>query len=122
MRKAIRFPFALGASLRSFDQERDHAAYVDQLMRQLLLTRPGERIHRANFGSGIAALLFMPTSRGTAGLVKSLVWRAVDRYLDDYVIIERVAVDGEPGTIRIEVIYRLRADGSERVFREEITQ
>jgi hypothetical protein len=43
---AIRFPLAIDRGLAAVAHERDHSRHVDQLVRQVLLTDPGERVNR----------------------------------------------------------------------------
>ena len=44
-----------------------YAAHVDQMIRQVLLTAPGERVDLPEFGCGLRQLLFAPNSDRAAG-------------------------------------------------------
>ena len=50
---SIRHPFEIDAGLGRVRTEPDRSAYVRQLMLQVLLTSPGERIDRPDFGCGV---------------------------------------------------------------------
>ena len=56
----IRFPLTVNADMGRIALETKHAAYVEQLIRQVLFTNPGERINRPDFGCGIRQMVFMP--------------------------------------------------------------
>ena len=42
------------------DQRTDYARHVDQMIRQVLLTAPGERVDLPQFGCGLRQLVFAP--------------------------------------------------------------
>ena len=58
-----------------------YAAHVDQLIRQLLLTSPGERVCLPEFGCGLRRLVFAPQSDALAATVRIQVQQAIDRWL-----------------------------------------
>ena len=43
----------------------DDEDYLRGLVEQVLFTRPGERVNRPDFGSGVDRLVFAPTDRPT---------------------------------------------------------
>ena len=49
---AIKYPFAIDAGGGRAAEESDYEAYIRQLIRQVLMTAPGERINRPSFGAG----------------------------------------------------------------------
>lgn len=59
--------------------------HVDQLIRQVLLTAPGERVCLAEFGCGLRQLLFAPQSEALTANVRIQVRRSVERWLADQV-------------------------------------
>ena len=52
---------------------------VDQAVRAILLTEPGERIARPLFGAGLRRFLFQPNSLETRTLIKKTVEDALAR-------------------------------------------
>jgi phage baseplate assembly protein W len=65
MRRDYAFPFRIDAASGQAAQA-PYAAHVDQMIRQILLTSPGERIDLPTFGCGIRRLLFAPNTIGSA--------------------------------------------------------
>ena len=50
---SIRYPVAVDPARGALSEERSYPAHVEQLMMQVLLTNPGERINRPDFGCEI---------------------------------------------------------------------
>ena len=61
----IAFPFRIDAGFGQAAQAA-YAAHVDQMIRQVLLTAPGERVDLPEFGCGLRRLLFAPHVRRAA--------------------------------------------------------
>jgi phage baseplate assembly protein W len=74
-----------------------YAAHVDQLIRQLLLTAPGERADLPEFGCGLRNLLFAPNSDALQVTTQLLVQAAIKRWLSDQVDLKTCAVSPGPG-------------------------
>ncbi|PVM88440.1 hypothetical protein DDF62_14695 [Caulobacter radicis] len=89
---------------------------VDQAVRAVLLTEPGERIGRPVFGAGLRRFLFQPNSLETRAQIQKAVADALSRdegriRLEDV----RVAADPrEPTLLRIDVRYRVPPDPGPR--------
>jgi uncharacterized protein len=84
-------PFRLDAG----SQQVARAAYpehVDQMIRQLLLTSPGERVCLPEFGCGLRQLVFAPQSDALVANVRMQVRQAIDRWLADQVQLVEVDV------------------------------
>ena len=62
--QAIYHPLAISGKSARLRQETDYEAYIRQLIRQVLLTAPGERINRPEFGAGVRRLVFAPLQPG----------------------------------------------------------
>jgi hypothetical protein len=91
-----------------------YAAHVDQMVRQVLLTSPGERVNLPQFGCGLRQLVFAPLSDALAATVKLRTLQALQQWLGGIVDVTEVTVansaDGgvpEPGTIQVTVSYTL---------------
>lgn len=69
----------------------DYPHHVSQLVKQLLLTSPGERVCLPEFGCGLRRLVFAPQSDALAATVQIQVQQSIDRWLSDQV--ELIAVD-----------------------------
>jgi phage baseplate assembly protein W len=91
-----------------------YPAHVEQMVRQLLLTTPGERVNLPQFGCGLRGLVFSPLSDALTATVKLRVLQALDQWLAGIVAVGEVAVSSsqenallEPGTITVSVTYTL---------------
>ena len=69
IRREIRFPFAIDAASGQAAQT-DYASHVDQMIRQVLLTNPGERVCLPSFGAGLRRLLFAPMNTSLGATTK----------------------------------------------------
>jgi hypothetical protein len=87
--------------------------WVRGLIEQLLLTAPGERVMRPEFGSGALQLVFAPNGPELAAAVQLLVEGSVRRYLAGLVELEGLSVTAEDAVLRIALRYRLVATGAE---------
>jgi phage baseplate assembly protein W len=92
-----------------------YPAHVDQLIRQLLLTSPGERVCLPEFGSGLRRLVFAPQTDALTATVRIQVQQAITRWLGDQVSLGEVTVlsGADPangldeGTLLVTVNYTL---------------
>ena len=89
---------------------------VDQAVRTLLLTEPGERLARPTFGAGLRRFLFAPNSLETRAQIKKAVEDSLSRdeariKLQDV----RVATDARaPTLVNITVTYQVPPDPGPR--------
>jgi uncharacterized protein len=121
--QGIFHPLAISARSGRLRQETDYDAYVRQLIRQVLLTAPGERINRPDFGAGVRRLVFAPLSLATASLAQTTIYQALTASLDALIRVEDVrAAALEPGRLDITVTYLLRARGERRFLNVEVTE
>jgi len=90
-------------------------ACVRQALLLLLLTRPGERVMRPNYGCELHKLMFWPNDDTTAGLAIHYVRQAIARWEPR---VDRVRVDAVrnpelASRLDITLEYRVRSTGSE---------
>jgi hypothetical protein len=93
---------------------------VDQLIRQLLFTNPGERINRPDFGCGLRRMLFAPNSDVSATLAQVAVFEALQKWLSSVIKVDSVKVEAEGDTLAIRLAYTLRALGEKRYLNLEV--
>ena len=110
---ALRYPFAIDAGGGRAAEESDYDTYVRQLIRQVLLTAPGERVDLPEFGCGVRQLLFAPNSEPLAATAQLLIQQALTRWLAQHITVQRVVVSSPDTTpddsqllIRIEYVLR----------------
>lgn len=113
------FPFHLDGRGRSAHTGGDD--HVRDMIYQILFTDPGERVNRPDFGCGIRSLLFMPNSDALAAATQTLVKGSLQKWLEQEIQVERVAVEADDATLRVEVVYVRRADGQRVTDRFEET-
>jgi uncharacterized protein len=118
---SIHHPFAIDASLGRVQQESDYAAHVEQLIRQVLLTSPGERINRPDFGCGLKRLLFAPNSQVAAALAQVTVFEALNRWLSSAIAVNDVKVGAIEERLEVFVAYTLKASQERRYLNIEVT-
>lgn len=118
---SLRFPVAVDPGLGRLAAESDHARHVDQLMRQVLLTNPGERINRPDFGCGLRAMVFGPNSEVTAGLAQVTIFQALTEWLGDLIEVDRVEARALGEVLELRIAYILRSRGERRFLNLEVT-
>lgn len=118
---ALKYPFAIDAGGGRAAEEQDYDAYVRQLIRQVLMTAPGERINRPDFGAGIRRMVFAPNNPAAASLTQTLVYQALSKWLATVIKVEEVAVTSEDEKLFITVHYLVIQRGERRVLNEEVT-
>jgi uncharacterized protein len=89
----------------------DYATHVDQMIRQILLTAPGERADLPEFGCGLKQLIFAPHSTACNATTEILVQQALNRWLADQITVQDVSVSspapGEEEQIVMQIDYTL---------------
>ena len=80
----------------------------------MLFTRPGERVNRPDFGSGVDALVFAPAGDELAQATQALVHGALQRFLGELLRVEEVTVVAADARLDVTVVYApLRAPAGE---------
>jgi uncharacterized protein len=112
-RSDFAFPFHIDAASGQAAQA-SYQDHVDQMIRQILLTDPGERVCLPTFGAGLRRLLFAPLSAQLQASTQMIVTQALNMWLADQITVQSVTVDtpasspGLPdGTILITIGYVL---------------
>jgi uncharacterized protein len=89
----------------------DYATHVDQMIRQILLTTPGERADLPEFGCGLRQLIFAPHSDALDTTTKILVQQALNRWLPNEIVVQNVAVgpgpQGDDAQLLVQIAYTL---------------
>ncbi len=89
--------------------------HVDEMLRQLLLTNPGERTCLPQFGCGLRRLVFSPQVAGLDSAVEIQIRAAVSQWLADQVSVDEVKVLSgsdpstglDPGELKVTLTYTL---------------
>jgi uncharacterized protein len=110
-RQDFAYPIRVDSSSQQTAQA-TYLAHVQQMVRQLLLTAPGERVDLPQFGCGLRQLVFAPMSDALSATVQLRVLQAVNQWLAGIVTAVQVAVvtsndDAalQPGTLQVSLTY-----------------
>ena len=117
---SLRHPLQVDDGLGRLRTERDRSAYIRQLMMQVLLTAPGERVNRPQFGCGVRRMVFAPNNPATTTMAEVLVYEALTTWVGQYIEVERIRVTSVDATLTIEVTYRDRETGRTDVLNQEL--
>lgn len=109
----IAFPWRTDAHGRT--ARADDASHVRDLIEQVLMTSPGERVNRPAFGSGLLRVPFSPLSDEIAGTTQFLVQGALQQWLGDRIEVQGVEVDAVESTLTVTVHYVIRRTGEAQV-------
>ncbi len=118
---SLRYPIAVDPARGRLGQEQDYDAHVEQLVRQVLLTAPGERINRPDFGCGVKRLVFAPGGEVAATLAQAIIYQALTKWLGNVIGVFEVTVRAEDSTLIIRVGYAVKAIGRRRYLNLEVT-
>src|SRR5512134_1247724 len=85
------FPFRIDPASGQAAQT-NYAAHVAQMIRQVLLTSPGERADLPEFGCGLRQLIFAPHSEALDATTQLVVQQALNRWLAGQIQVKKVKV------------------------------
>jgi len=109
---AIAFPYRFDAHGRTADTTGEQR--IRELLEQILFTAPGERVHRADFGSGLLRILFAGNSPETAHATQAIVHGAVQQWLGDQILVEAIEVESVDNLMTVKLSYRVKKSGERR--------
>lgn len=107
--QGLSFPPRVGADGRlAWSADEDN---VRESIRVILLTEPGERLLREDFGCGLRQFLFEPNTVTTRQLIRERVMKAIERW-EPRVKVDEVTVESDDDNRRlvgINILFRLIA-------------
>ncbi len=110
----FRIDFVSGQAAQS-----PYGTHVEQMIRQVLLTSPGERANLPDFGCGLRQLLFAPNSDALQATAQLLVQKSLTRWLAGQIEVKNVSVtpgpEGDYSQIVVLVEYVLIETQSKQV-------
>jgi uncharacterized protein len=123
MFQGFAYPLQISDAAGRIAAERDYERYVRNLIYQVLLTRPGERINRPTFGGGVRSLVFAPLSEETASIARTAIQAALTEWLDAFIAVEEIKVEvTPPSTLTVTVIYLIRQTNERRFLNVEVAE
>jgi phage baseplate assembly protein W len=102
----IDFPFTFdGRGRTATTSDDDH---IRDMIEQLLLTNPGERVNRPDFGSGLLQLIFAPNSPELAATLQFTMQAALQQWLGDVIQVLALDVTSQDSTLTVDLKYLIR--------------
>jgi phage baseplate assembly protein W len=101
----LAFPYGFDPSGRT--AQTDLAGHIRDMIEQILLTAPGERVNRPTFGCGTAQLVFAPNSDALAATKQQVIQASLQQWLSDLIRVKGVDVSAEDATLLITVRYTI---------------
>jgi phage baseplate assembly protein W len=117
---ALRHPLSIDPALGELARETEYAAHVEQMIRQVLFTSPGERVNRPDFGCGLKQMVFAPNADGMVSLLKVHIQRSLDRWLGSLIRLDDVTTRAEGAVLRVTIVYMLKARQERRYLNLEL--
>jgi hypothetical protein len=97
----------------------DESDHIRDMIEQVLLTQPGERLNRPDFGSGLLQLAFQPLSDELASATQFLVQGALEQWLGHVIAVEEVRIGRDDGTLSVDLGFVIQRTGERRLERFE---
>ena len=108
----IDFPFHFDSRGRTADTSDDD--HIRDMIEQLLFTSPGERVNRADFGSGLLQMVFAPNSPELAAALQFTVQAALQQWLSDLIQVHQLEVESNDAALRVTLSYVVLRTGEQR--------
>jgi phage baseplate assembly protein W len=86
----------------------DDADHIRDMIEEFLLTSPGERVNRPDFGSGLLQMVFAPNSPEIAAALQFTIQAGLQQWLGDLIEVKRLEVTSRDAELRVDVQYVVR--------------
>lgn len=117
---SLHHPIVVDTARGRIAQEVDFDEHVKQLVLQVLLTAPGERINRPDFGCGVKRLVFAPGGDVAATLAQTAVYQALTKWLPQAISVIEVSARAEDAMLNIRIGYVVKARGERRYLNLQV--
>lgn len=101
----VQYPYGFDST--GHTAQADLTDHISQMIEQIMLTSPGERVNLPTFGCGVNQLVFAPNSDALAGAQQKLIQASLQQWLSDLIQVNAVYVTAEDSTLQITVIYTI---------------
>lgn len=98
----------------------DHDDYISDMIKQIFLTEPGERIKHSKFGCGLLQLVFEAASEELNAKIQLLIREDLKKYLGDLIEVIEIKVEREESRIQITLVYTVRRTQQHKYFVVEL--
>ncbi len=89
--------------------------HIRDMILQFLMTSPGERVNRPNFGAGLRARVFEPNSTLTAAALEFNTRAGLQEWLGDVIELMDLHATAREEVLELVIDYRVRATGEVRL-------
>ena len=108
----IDYPFHFSGSGRTAETtDNDH---LRDMIEQLLFTKPGERVNRPDFGSGLMQLVFAPNSSELAAALQFTLQADLQRWLGDLIEVQALDVFNQDSSLNISIQFVARRSNQQQ--------
>jgi phage baseplate assembly protein W len=118
---SILYPFAIDDNLGTLAEETDYSRHVEQIIKQILFTNPGERVNFPDFGCGLRRMVFAPNSDVTANLSQVMISQSLEKWIGTLIEVIDVKAVANNEKLEISIVYILRARQERRYLNLEVT-
>lgn len=101
----VKYPYSFDGT--GHTARTDLPGHVSDMIDQILLTAPGERLNRPTFGCGVAQLVFAPNSDALAATQQQVIQASLQQWLSDMIRVNAVDVEAQESTLLITVTYTI---------------
>ncbi|HUI56730.1 MAG TPA: GPW/gp25 family protein [Bryobacteraceae bacterium] len=101
----LAYPYGFDSS--GATAQTDLNGHIRDMIEQILLTSPGERVNRPTFGCGTAQLVFAPNSDVLAAAQQQVIQSSLQQWLSDLIRVQGVDVSAQDSTLLITVRYTI---------------
>ena len=101
----VDYPYQIDGRGRTADAGTSTGEHLRDLIEQVLMTAPGERVMRPDFGSGLLGLIFEPGGPEAIASTQYLVQSALTQWLGHLIAVESVDVTQIEGTLTVAITY-----------------
>ena len=115
----MRFPFHPDGRGCTAAAAVDDDEYLRGLIEQVLMTSPGERQNRPDFGCGLLGMAFAPGGDALQAALQATVQAALQRWLADLLAVQDVLVEQQEATLQVTVCYIVKRTQQQQIARFE---
>lgn len=108
----LSFPYRVSAAGTTATASRD--AQIRDMVEQVLFTRRGERINRAEFGAGLHEMIFSENAPEIAAAVQHMVQASLQQWLSEVIEVRGVRAEAVESQLRVTVVYSNLGEAEER--------
>ena len=101
----VKYPYGFDSS--GHTAQDDLACHIRDMVEQILLTSPGERVNRPTFGCGVMQLVFAPNTDALAATQQQVVQASLQQWLSDLIRVNAVNVTAQDSKLVINVTYTI---------------